>query len=79
MRYFPAILLLLIDYAVQVSDKPKGIAVGAAKDCVHTLSRVFFSFLKKKNALKTSPERRVTMLVEWEHTFKRGAGEKERN
>lgn len=45
MRYFPAILLPLIDFAVQVSDKPKGIAVGAAKECVHTLSRVFFSFL----------------------------------
>lgn len=29
----------MIDFPVQVSDKPKGIAVGAAKECVHTLSR----------------------------------------
>lgn len=33
--------MLVIDFPVQVSDKPKGIAVGAAKECVHTLSRVF--------------------------------------
>lgn len=31
--------MLMIDFPVQVSDKPKGIAVGAAKECVHTLSR----------------------------------------
>lgn len=53
MRSFTAnLLLLLIDFAVQVSDKPKGIAVGAAKECVHTLSRVFLSvFLTRSENL----------------------------
>lgn len=56
----------MIDFPVQVSDKPKGIAVGAAKECVHTLSRVFY-------ALKTSREQRMMTLVQWEptHTLKK--------
>lgn len=49
------IFIPVIDFPVQVSDKPKGIAVGAAKECVHTVSRVlsfpfFFFFFY---ALKT--------------------------
>lgn len=40
----------MIDFPVQVSDKPKGIAVGAAKECVHTLSRVFLRSEKLSRA-----------------------------
>ena len=47
------IFIPVIDFPVQVSDKPKGIAVGAAKECVHTVSRVlsfpFFFFLRSEN------------------------------
>lgn len=58
---YKAIFIVVIDFPVQVSDKPKGIAVGAAKECVHTLSRVFY-------ALKTSREQRMMTLVQWEPT-----------
>lgn len=34
------------DFPVQVSDKPKGIAVGAAKECVCTYCHVFLTFRK---------------------------------
>lgn len=63
----------MIDFTVQVSDKPKGIAVGAVKECVHTLSRVFY-------ALKTSREQRMMTLgtVETDVDLKRGGGIKER-
>lgn len=89
MRYFPAIFLLLIDFAVQVSDKPKGIAVGAAKECVHTHCHVFsFLFFFFFNALwkplslsrERERERRATTLAEWEptHTFNNGGRERKR-
>lgn len=34
--------ILMIDFAVQVSHKPKGIAVGAAKERVHIVTCFFF-------------------------------------
>lgn len=78
-----SILSLLINFTVQVSDKPKGIAVGAAKECVHTLSRVCFFFF---SALKASGEQRGMTLYSgsrrtvWkkEREIERGGGKLEK-
>lgn len=51
-------VLIVSGFIVQISDKPKGIAVGAAKKCVHSVTCSY--------ALKPSGEQqRVMTLVQW--------------
>lgn len=70
-RHLQAIFVLVIDFPVQVSHKPKGIAVGAAKECVHTLSRVF---LRSENLSRAKNDDAGTVGADTDFKRERGRG-----